>query len=162
MERHPRSLGMHDCKCTNFGQHSTSSRHWFDVEEVRPQLELKRLAARKSGLRFPEFEPALAMMLIQSGRWSILDLLNNRLNWRRKNNDNPFPSTYESSLEQWAEQLPDVDAGAALADGRSDLQHLHFVTIDPPDAKDFDDAVCLEEHDSGRTLWVAMQMWPIM
>ena len=119
------------------------------------QLELKRLAARKSGLRFPEFEPALAMMLIQSGRWSILDLLNHRLNWRRKNNDNPFPSTYESSLEQWAEQLPDVDA-AALADGRSDLQHLHFVTIDPPDAKDFDDAVCLEEHDSGRTLWVAI------
>ena len=74
------------------------------------QLELKRLAARKSGLRFPEFEPALAMMLIQSGRWSILDLLNHRLNWRRKNNDNPFPSTYEPSLEQWAEGLPDVDA----------------------------------------------------
>lgn len=120
------------------------------------QLELKRLAARKSGLRFPEFEPALAMMLIQSGRWSILDLLNHRLNWRRKNNDNPFPSTYESSLEEWAEQLPDVDAAAALADGRCDLQHLHFVTIDPPDAKDFDDAVCLEEHDSGRTLWVAI------
>ena len=45
---------------------------------------------------------------------------------------------------------------SALADGRSDLQHLHFVTIDPPDAKDFDDAVCLEEHDSGRTLWVAI------
>ena len=120
------------------------------------QLELKRLAARKSGLRFPEFEPALAMMLIQSGRWSILDLLNHRLDWRRKNNDNPFPSTYESSLEQWAEQLPDVDAAAAVADGRSDLQHLHFVTIDPPDAKDFDDAVCLEKHDSGRTLWVAI------
>ncbi|DAC68725.1 MAG TPA: RNB domain-containing ribonuclease [Candidatus Poseidoniales archaeon] len=36
------------------------------------------------------------------------------------------------------------------------MQHLHFVTIDPPDAKDFDDAVCLEEHDSGRTLWVAI------
>ena len=120
------------------------------------QLELKRLAARKSGLRFPEFEPALAMMLIQSGRWSILDLLNHRLNWRRKNKDNPFPSTYESSLEQWAEQLPDVDAASALADGRTDLQHLHFVTIDPPDAKDFDDAVCLEEHDSGRTLWIAI------
>ena len=120
------------------------------------QLELKRLAARKSGLRFPEFEPALAMMMIQSGRWSILDLLNHRLNWRRKNNDNPFPSTYESSLEEWAEQLPDVDAATALADGRSDLQYLHFVTIDPPDAKDFDDAVCLEEHESGRTLWVAI------
>ena len=120
------------------------------------QLELKRLAARKSGLRFPEFEPALAMMLIKAGRWSILELLKHRLEWRRKNNDNPFPSTYESSLEQWAEQLPDVDASLALAEGRSDLRHLHFVTIDPPDAKDFDDAVCLEEHGNGRTLWVAI------
>ena len=120
------------------------------------QLELKRLAARKSGLRFPEFEPALAMMLVQSGRWSILDLLKHRLEWRRKNNDNPFPSNYESSLEQWAEKLPDVDVATALAEGRSDLRHLHFVTIDPPDAKDFDDAVCLEEHDTGRTLWVAI------
>ena len=120
------------------------------------QLELKRLAARKSGLRFPEFEPALAMMLVKAGRWSILELLKHRLEWRRKNNDNPFPSTYESSLEQWAEQLPDVDASLALAEGRSDLRHLHFVTIDPPDAKDFDDAVCLEEHGNGRTLWVAI------
>tara|TARA_B100001741_G_scaffold313847_1_gene322695 strand:+ start:9037 stop:11259 length:2223 start_codon:yes stop_codon:yes gene_type:complete len=120
------------------------------------KLELKRLAARKSGLRFPEFEPALTMMLVNAKRWSILDLLKRRLEWRRKNNDNPFPATYETSLEQWAEQLPDVDAASALAEKRSDLQHLHFVTIDPPDAKDFDDAVCLEEHENGRTLWVAI------
>ncbi len=120
------------------------------------KLELKRLAARKSGLRFPEFEPALAMMLVNAGRWSILDLLKRRLEWRRKNNDNPFPATYESSLEQWAEQLPDVDVSSALSEKRSDLQHLHFVTIDPPDAKDFDDAVCLEENENGRTLWIAI------
>jgi len=120
------------------------------------QLEIKRLAARVSGLRFPEFEPALAMLLIQSGHWSILDVLRHRLEWRRKNNDNPFPSTYDSSLEQWAERLPDVDASIALSEGRTDLQHLHFVTIDPRDAKDFDDAICLEEHEHGRTLWVAI------
>ena len=63
------------------------------------KLELKRLAARKSGLRFPEFEPALAMMLVNAKRWSILDLLKRRLEWRRKNNDNPFPATYETSLD---------------------------------------------------------------
>ena len=128
----------------------------FSWKKFDLKLELKRLAARKSGLRFPEFEPALAMMLISAGRWSILDLLKHRLEWRRKNKQNPFPSTYDSGLEQWAEQLPDVDASAALADGRTDLQHLHFVTIDPPDAKDFDDAVCLEQTDSGRTLWIAI------
>mgnify|MGYP005728725073 FL=1 len=120
------------------------------------QLELKRLAARKSGLRFPEFEPALALMLIQSNRWNLLDLLTQRLSWRRKNNNNPFPSSYDSSLEEWAEKLPDVDASAALAEGRTDLRHLNFVTIDPPDAKDFDDAICLEHTETGRTLWVAI------
>ena len=30
------------------------------------------------------------------------------------------------------------------------------MTIDPPDAKDFDDAVCLVEEDGVRTLWVAI------
>ena len=123
----------------------------FDV-----RLEIKRLAARVSGLRFPEFEPALAMVLIKSGKWSILDVLRHRLEWRRKNNDNPFPSAYDLSLEQWAEQLPDVDASIALGEGRTDLQHLHFVTIDPRDAKDFDDAICLEKHEHGKTLWVAI------
>ena len=102
------------------------------------------------------------MMLIQAGRWSILDLLNHRLNWRRKNNDNPFPSTYESSLEQWAEQLPDVDAVSALADGRSDLQHLHFVTIDPPDAKDFDDAVFSKNTILDERCGLPLLMWLIM
>ena len=128
----------------------------FKWKKFDLRLEIKRLAARVSGLRFPEFEPALAMMLIKSGQWSILDVLQHRLEWRRKNNDNPFPPTYDSSLEQWAEQLPDVDASIALAEGRTDLRHLHFVTIDPRDAKDFDDAICLEEHEHGRTLWVAI------
>tara|TARA_Y100000766_G_scaffold150998_1_gene129760 strand:+ start:2299 stop:4521 length:2223 start_codon:yes stop_codon:yes gene_type:complete len=133
--------------------HSQIESTWkkFDL-----RLELKRLAARKSGLRFPEFEPALAMMLIESGHWTLLDVLQHRLDWRRKNNDNPFPSTYETSLETWAETIPDVDAETALADGRTDLQHLHFVTIDPPDAKDFDDAICLEQTGNERTLWVAI------
>ncbi|MDY0003260.1 MAG: VacB/RNase II family 3'-5' exoribonuclease, partial [Polyangia bacterium] len=41
-------------------------------------------------------------------------------------------------------------------EGRSDLRHLDFVTIDPGDARDFDDAVCVEEHPSGWRLHVAV------
>lgn len=41
--------------------------------------------------------------------------------------------------------------------GREDLLHLPFVTIDGADARDFDDAVyCEKAADSGWTLWVAI------
>jgi ribonuclease R len=33
-------------------------------------------------------------------------------------------------------------------EGRKDLRHLPFMTIDPPDARDFDDAVCVVEENS--------------
>ncbi|MGM0415463.1 MAG: ribonuclease R [Thermodesulfobacteriota bacterium] len=42
-------------------------------------------------------------------------------------------------------------------EGRTDLRHIPFVTIDGADAKDFDDAVALEYEDDGSaTLWVAI------
>ncbi|MCA1797230.1 MAG: ribonuclease R [Geobacteraceae bacterium] len=42
-------------------------------------------------------------------------------------------------------------------EGRTDLCHLPFVTIDGADAKDFDDAVAFEYADDGTcTLWVAI------
>ncbi len=34
---------------------------------------------------------------------------------------------------------------------RADLRHLPFCTIDPPDARDFDDAVCVEQLPKGST-----------
>ena len=41
--------------------------------------------------------------------------------------------------------------------GREDLRHLPFVTIDGEDARDFDDAVCLETlPGGGRRLWVSI------
>ena len=55
-----------------------------------------------------------------------------------------------------AERLP-VDPHDADGVGRHDLRHLPFVTIDGESARDFDDAVCLEERpDGGATLWVAI------
>ena len=50
----------------------------------------------------------------------------------------------------------EVDGDAAVKNGREDLRHLPFVTIDPHDAKDFDDAVCLIEKNGISTLWVAI------
>jgi ribonuclease R len=50
-----------------------------------------------------------------------------------------FPSAVESE----AEAVPREVQEAELAN-RADLRGLPFMTIDPPDARDFDDAVCVE------------------
>jgi ribonuclease R len=62
--------------------------------------------------------------------------------------------------------LSDVFPAAALAEaeaaeepgteGREDLRALPFVTIDPPDARDRDDAVYAEKDGEGWTVWVAI------
>ncbi len=41
-------------------------------------------------------------------------------------------------------------------DGRMDLRHLPFVTIDGADARDFDDAVCVLPRGEGFETWVAI------
>ena len=55
-----------------------------------------------------------------------------------------------------ADRLGEVDGDAEIAAGRTDLRHLPLVTSTAPDAKDFDDAVCLMEENGQRTLWVAI------
>ena len=54
------------------------------------------------------------------------------------------------------DSIPEVDGDLEVSKGRTDLRHLPFMTIDPHDAKDFDDAVCLVEKDGKRCLWVAI------
>jgi exoribonuclease R len=62
-------------------------------------------------------------------------------------------------IEDWAERYEEPAAAAGktpeLYTVREDLRELESYTIDPPDAKDFDDAVALKDHpDGSATLWV--------
>ncbi len=50
---------------------------------------------------------------------------------------------FSPALLAAAEQVP-TEVTAADHVGRADLRALPFMTIDPPDARDFDDAVCIE------------------
>ena len=59
----------------------------------------------------------------------------------------------------WSEAV--MHAVAALpktfeTEGRTDLTHLPFVTVDGQDAKDFDDAVYVETSADGWRVWVAI------
>ena len=139
----PETYALDDQGCT--------SMQGFDL--VR---EARKCAVRRAGLRFREDEPAMALLMMRAGRWTTRELLDARLEARRKDGHNPFPRTYDASLVDHADRLGEVDGEREVASGRTDLRHLPLVTIDPPDAKDFDDAVCLVEENGKRTLWVAI------
>ena len=111
-------------------------------------------ARRISGLRFREDAPHVAHLLHAAGAMDALALIEARLRQRARERDNPFPETWQPHLVEVTDALEEVDGDADVAAGRADLRHLPFVTIDPHDAKDFDDAVCLSD-DNG-TLWVAI------
>ena len=78
--------------------------------------------------------------------------------------DTDFPPEVQTQ----ADAVPQtIDGDRLEADGRLDLRALQFITIDPETARDFDDAVCVE--DSPRPgcdrLWVAVAdvshyVWP--
>ncbi len=63
---------------------------------------------------------------------------------------------FPPQVQAEAEELPS-DPGEGDLVGREDLRALPFVTIDGETARDFDDAVCLEEAaQGGCRLWVAI------
>ena len=111
-------------------------------------------ARRISGLRFREDAPHVAHLLHAAGAMDALVLIEARLRQRARERDNPFPEAWQPHLVEVTNALEEVDGDADVAAGRTDLRHLPFVTIDPHDAKDFDDAVCLS--DDKQTLWVAI------
>ena len=128
-------------------------RSWGRFDLVK---EARFIANRRSGLRFRDAEPSMALLLIRSGRLSAQTLLDLRLENKRKGGWNPFPREYDQALVEYTERLPEVDGDGEISKQRIDLRHLPLVTIDPHDAKDFDDAVCLINENGVRTLWVAI------
>ena len=66
-----------------------------------------------------------------------------------------FHEEFSAKVDQ---ELASVPSAVSVKDsaGRTDLTDLPLVTIDPIDAKDFDDAVCVKKLDWGFRLWVAI------
>ncbi|HBZ18037.1 MAG TPA: hypothetical protein DEO41_01435, partial [Betaproteobacteria bacterium] len=66
-----------------------------------------------------------------------------------------IPGVRDESLDPEVAAIPEMVDEASLS-SRVDLRGLPFVTIDGPDAKDFDDAVYVERRDEGYILYVAI------
>ncbi len=92
--------------------------------------------------------------LLESGRWRPDDAVQSLM--RRHVNQEPFfEHVPDDEAEARAQELPEPDL--SQDPDREDLRHLECFTIDPPDAKDFDDAVGLQPgagNDGADRLWV--------
>jgi len=66
-----------------------------------------------------------------------------------------LPDFFPPAVEREAESLPNVVKAGDL-EGRLDLRHLPFVTIDGETARDFDDAICVQPRGDGFEAWVAI------
>ncbi len=63
-----------------------------------------------------------------------------------------IPVGFKQDVIDQAESATMPEIGGA----RQDLRHLPLLTIDPDDAKDFDDAIFAERTEKGWTVWVAI------
>src|SRR5207237_8632013 len=66
-----------------------------------------------------------------------------------------IPDEFPEAVLAEAQRVPQALVPEDLLD-RVDLRDRNFLTIDPETARDFDDAVCVEERPGGFRLWVAV------
>lgn len=67
--------------------------------------------------------------------------------------EHSLPSHFPEEVETVANALGQ-DVEGELARGRVDVRDVFTITIDPTDAKDFDDAISVERRDGGFRMWV--------
>ena len=88
--------------------------------------------------------------LLEAGLWAPQDAVDGLIR-RHVNQEEFFEHVPDGAAQQAALRFFDP----APEPDRTDLRHIPCWTIDPPDAKDFDDAVGVEALGGGRTrLWV--------
>ena len=65
-----------------------------------------------------------------------------------------FPKNVLHEANAIAKSRPDNQPSAQECAGRVDCRAHNVITIDPDDAKDFDDAICIQKHGDQWHLWV--------
>src|SRR5688572_24115545 len=92
--------------------------------------------------------------LLETGLWSPQDAVDSLIR-RHVNQEEFFEHVPDQRAQEAALRFPEPEL--SQDPDRTDLRHIPCWTIDPPDAKDFDDAVGIEEipgSPGSRRLWV--------
>jgi ribonuclease R len=90
--------------------------------------------------------------LLESGQWTPQDAVDGLIR-RHVNQEEFFEHIPDAEAQAVALEFPEPDL--SQDPGRTDLRAIPCWTIDPPDAKDFDDAVGIEDLGAGTLrLWV--------
>ncbi|MDH5400986.1 MAG: ribonuclease R [Candidatus Heimdallarchaeota archaeon] len=92
-------------------------------------------------------------MLIQTKYWTDTDALL-AISMRNVKLAPFFEWETDTRIEEVAARFKEPKDTPGAFDNRLDLQYLETYTIDPPTAKDFDDAISIEKLDTGFIIWV--------
>jgi exoribonuclease R len=99
------------------------------------------------------FADAFVKLLVRVGYWNDSEALM-AISKRVIKLAPHFTWETDERIEEIASKYQEPKETAEVFEGRLDLQHLEAYTIDPPTAKDFDDAISLDTTKNGYVLWV--------
>jgi len=126
-------------------------RNWFHVPCSRAAGAVAGDLVRASIVSYPGTSGQAEAEIIEVLGRELNPLLESRLILHQYGFCEDFSGRVSRELAEVPEEVISRDAK-----NRVDLTHLPLVTIDPVDAKDFDDAVCAKKFDWGFRLWVAI------
>ena len=120
----------------------------FDLEKFVSSFSHHLIMSRKWNL-----PSDLIGMLIMLGKISKKDASELVVEFDLGSGRSKFHGKFPDHVINAAKRLP-TEVTNDDVKGRMDLRHLLTYTIDPPDAKDFDDAISIEKDEENWTVWV--------
>ncbi len=127
--------------------------HIYELDNFSIRTFLSYLAEDWVDEGRTSYADAFVKFLIRSGYWTDTDALF-AISRRAVNLASYFDWDTDERIERIAAKYTEPSETPDVFEGRTDLQEMEAYTIDPPTAKDFDDAVSLQKIDNEYILWV--------
>jgi len=137
----------------NWPEYGLGGTHIYALDGFSMRSYLSYLAEDWIDEGRTSYADAFVKFLIRTGYWTDSDALL-AISRRQVKLAPHFQWETEERIEEIAARFKEPKETPEVFENRTDLRELESYTIDPPTAKDFDDAVSLEEKDDEYVLWV--------